>query len=373
MDANTCNTNHSNTDALLPPRKRLLAGLKRQNSDLHPPVSLPLSSEGAENEKDCLIGVYKFRFNNSNLSNEGIVEASRAAAVEAAEAAVAARINAEEKAAKAVKAVALAKSALELVAALSSNEESPKKNKMKKHVPLEALYNNRKDSISCRMDEVLARKLHQAINSSPRILKNSSGADLKDHSHKKLKHTAMLNGVAPMVVNLSSTTSSNGNHVDIEKVHTECPLKTTNSIVPNLNGSNHDQGKQRKLDNGEESEPGRSNAMKMEKSKVELILSNGKFTESLESNGKKRGKLKQKKLPLSICSFRDRSNLSLNEEPKHQGKSKLEDNAARTLEGKQGSFPTGNSGNVLVPVERTSMWKCQSLKAPSCVNKVMQS
>jgi hypothetical protein len=33
MDANICDVNHLDADVLLPPRKRLLAGLKKQSSE----------------------------------------------------------------------------------------------------------------------------------------------------------------------------------------------------------------------------------------------------------------------------------------------------------------------------------------------------
>lgn len=368
METNTCNVNHLDADAHLPPRKRLLAGLKRQNSDVNSPAPSTPSSAGGENEVR-LNNALKSQLSNSNLSSEEIVEASRIAAVKAAKVAEAARANAEEKAAKAAKAVAAAKSALDLVAILSgeaaNKEKYLKKNKMKKHVTVEALYNKNKGSTNCRTDEELARNLHRVINSSPRILKNSSGSDVKSHKHKRLKSSAssgrtsitITSGVPVGEADRPSAAKSNGNGV-VGNVDAESPIKKIDMIMVDLNSSKHDNGDQLKLDNGEGSRLSKSDRLKLDDGEV------------LDSFGKKRGRIKQKKLPLSICSFKDQTNLK--DEVKPQGVQLLEGNAGVD---KQPLFSMGPSSNGLIPVERTSMWKCQSFKAPTCVkqNKVMQS
>ncbi|KAI3471161.1 hypothetical protein Pfo_027824 [Paulownia fortunei] len=334
METNTCNGNHLDADALLPPRKRLLAGLKRQNSDVNSPLPSTPCSAGSENDAR-LSNPLRSQLSNPNLSNEEIVEASRIAAIKAAKIAEAARANAEEKAAKAAKAVAAAKSALDLVATLSeeaaNKEKCLKKNKMKKHVTVEALYNKKKGN-NCRTDEELARKLHRAINSSPRILKNSSGSDTKNHKHKRLKRsafsgrTSICNGVPVGEGNRPSTVTSNGNGV-VGEVDTEGPIKKIDMIMVDLNTSKSDKGDQLKSDNGEGWRPNKTERLKLENSEV------------LDSFGKKRGRIKQKKLPLSICSFRDQTGPK--EELKPQGMSLLEDNAVRTAEGNQPLFPMG--------------------------------
>ncbi|KAG8390337.1 hypothetical protein BUALT_Bualt01G0073100 [Buddleja alternifolia] len=311
MEANTCNVNYLDDDALLPPRKRLLAGLKRQNSDVNSPASSTPTSAGSENDAH-LNYLLSSHLSNPSISYEEIVEASRFAAIEAAKVAEAARANAEEKAEKAAKAVAAAKSALELVACLADKEKSVKKNKIKKHVPVEALYNKRKRKTNCRTDEELARNLHRAINSSPRTVKNSSSSCTKSHKLKRLK--------------------SNEKGV-IGEVDIEGPIKKIDIVTEDLNRSEPDKGDRLRLDNG--AGPSKIDRLNLENGEVD------KFSESLDSFGKKRGRIKQKKLPLSICSFKDQAG------PKKELKPR----------------------DSLMPVERTSTWKCQSFKA----HKVMQS
>ncbi|KAL8519281.1 hypothetical protein ACS0TY_010285 [Phlomoides rotata] len=357
METNTCNVNHLDADAHLPPRKRLLAGLKRQISDVISPMSL--TPDSVESEDDAILN-YSFmsQLTNPSLSNEEIVKASRITAMKAAKVAEAARANAEEKAAKAAKAMAAAKSALDLVAILSDEaakkEKILKKNKMKKHVTVEALYNKNKGNTNRRTtDEELARKLHRDINSSPRILKNSSGSDMKYPKHKKLKSStfsgrASTCGVPPGEGSQPSIATSNGNGV--VGVAVEDPIKKIDMIVVDLNTS-------KPLDSGEGCQP--SNTERMVSDNIEV----------LDSFGKKRGRIKQKKLPLSICSFRDQS--SPKEELKSQGIQLLKDTAVD----KGPLFSMGSSGNNEMPIGRASMWKCQSFKAPACVkqNKVVQS
>ncbi|KAI3458113.1 hypothetical protein Pfo_014776 [Paulownia fortunei] len=379
MEMTTCDVNHLDADALLPPRKRLLAGLKKQSSDANSPA--PSTSRSAESEYDTrLNNLLRSHLSNPNLSNEEIVEASRHAAIKAAKVAEAARANAEQKAAKAAKAVAAAKSALDLVATLSeeaaNKDKCQKKNRMKKHVPVQALYNKNKGNSNCRTDEELARKLHRAINSSPRILKNSPGSDSKNHKHKKLKgsassgRTSIYNAVPTGEGNRPFIATSNSNGVG--EVDTEGPVKEIDMIMVDLNTSKHDRDDEVSLDSGEGSRPSRSDRLNLENGEVG-VLSKDKFSESLDGFGKKRGRIKQKKLPLSICSFRDQT--SPKEELKPRGMPQSEDSTKGTAVGNQPLFSVGASGSSLMPVERPSMWKCQAFKAPTCVtqNKVMQS
>ncbi|EYU25128.1 hypothetical protein ABFS82_06G030600 [Erythranthe guttata] len=307
METNTCDVNNLDTNALLPPRKRLLAGLKRQ------------SSPSTESEYDA-------RLNDllrSHLSNplDEIVGASRIAAVKAAKVAEAARANAEQKAVKAAKAVAAAKNALDLVATLSEESDKlQKKNKTKKHVPVQALYNKKKKGkgkgkASCRSDEKMARELHKAINSSPRTLRKSPDADSsKNRKNKKMK---------------IANSAINGNGVG----------KGIDMLMVDLNSSEHDRDEDLGLDSRE-------------------VPENGEVrVESLDSFGKRRKRIKQKKMPLNICSSKDQSS-----SPKEETKT-------------QQLFSVENSSNSLIPIEKASMWKCHAFKAPACLaqNKVMQS
>ncbi|XP_028109079.1 uncharacterized protein LOC114307845 isoform X1 [Camellia sinensis] len=360
MEANLCDINHLNSDVLLPPRKRLLAGLKKQNFDgnSHQPSTSTTSSEFDTRLNNLL----RSHLNNPNLSPEEIVEASRSAAAAAVKVAEAARAAAEEKAAMAAKAVAAAKSALELVAAVSeessaSRERYSKKNKMKKHIPVQTLYNKHKPIQNCRTDEELARKLHQAINSSPRISKHSSTSELKGNKHKRLKglstpeKSRVSNGGIAQERNTPSM--SNGNGVT-RKVNSEGSSHEAYAVRVDENVSKLNKLDRLKMDNGE-AETSRLKEKNLESSDEACSI------------GRKRGRMKQKKLPLSICTFRDRSN------PKEELKSKSSPLTA------ENTRKTTSNSITLVPVEpsvgTTSMWKCKAFKAPVCVkqNKVVQS
>ncbi|XP_024973488.1 uncharacterized protein LOC112511964 [Cynara cardunculus var. scolymus] len=337
MEANVCDVNHLDSDVLLPPRKRLLACLKKQNGDGNGNSYSP-STCSSLNELDARISfLLRAHLSNANPSQEEIVTASRSAAEVAVKVAMAARATAEEKAVIAAKAMAAAKKALEFVASFdnqeisSSAEQQLKKNKTKKQVEVQMLYNNKKPRLengkSKTNDEELARQLHQAINSSPRISKCGLPSDVKSHKHKKLKISSengrINNG---SIVGEGISPSSNG---------ASKPLEMVTSI-----------GKE--VENASKS--------KMENGNAERIQSKAKCSEEDTTIlGRKRGRMKQKKLPLSICHDRDQAT------PK-------EDRTSRS------SFSVGSSANGAMAVERNSSWKCQAFKAPACVkqNKVMQ-
>eukprot|EP01018_Ginkgo_biloba_P012823 Gb_00274 [translate_table: standard] len=129
-----------------------------------------------------------FLSGNSSLSAEQIVEAAKAAAVAAVEASAVAKATAFKKAAEAVKAAAVAKDALDL-AALAVREEKesrafPRKKNSTKHATKKLLDKQKKIESkeaeeevagvqSVVDDEELARQLHRAMNSSPRISRNT--------------------------------------------------------------------------------------------------------------------------------------------------------------------------------------------------------
>lgn len=371
MEANVCDINHLDADVLLPPRKRLLAGLKKQNSDVYSSTPSPptFSSPGCDFDIR-LNNLLKSHFGDTNRSNEEIAEASRLAAVEAVNAAKAARAIAEEKAAKAAKAVAAAKSALELVATLSdegaSRDKHLKRNKAKKHVPIQMLYNKNKGTDNCRTDEELARTLHRAINSSPRILKNST-PDSRNQKHKRLKRsfssekTKLQNGSTSLEGNRPST--SNGNGFARER-ESDGPISEKGLVRVDLN-TKFNKADHKKMENGEASQSSKADYVNTENKEREPIISKEKFGDSVNDNcciAKKKGRLKQKKLPLSICSFRDQAS------PKEDLKSKS------SLSFDENISKGSTSNNPMFPLEST-MWKCQAFKAPTCVeqNKVMQS
>ncbi|KAL5223964.1 hypothetical protein ABZP36_010603 [Zizania latifolia] len=174
----------SDLNTHLPPRKRLLAGLRMAATpcDAEPPPSALLSGDLAARLRQMMGSV-----NSSSSSPEEIVEAARSAASAAAEAAAAARATAAEKAAVAAKARAAARAAMEFLDSISRpgtsrNGLQLKVKSRKKHVQVKLLYKpnghlegggttgDAPKTRRCKeSDEEIARKLHQAMNSSPRI------------------------------------------------------------------------------------------------------------------------------------------------------------------------------------------------------------
>ncbi|XP_076908361.1 uncharacterized protein LOC143565203 [Bidens hawaiensis] len=212
METNVCGVNHVDSDVLLPPRKRLLACLKRQSSDINGDSNSNSNSNpdspsihNTLDQLDTRISyLLKAHLSNDNPSQEEIVASSRAAAEAAVKVALAARAAAQAKAVVAAKAMATAKKALEFVANVEdgqelslSLEQQLRKGKIQKQIDVQMLYDNNSNNNSPRLengktnDEELARKLHQAINSSPRM---SNGSDVKNHKHKRLKTSTKEKG-----------------------------------------------------------------------------------------------------------------------------------------------------------------------------------
>ncbi|XP_010530994.1 PREDICTED: uncharacterized protein LOC104807425 [Tarenaya hassleriana] len=356
METDACDVNQLESDVLLPPRKRLLAGLKKQNSNgnespSHPPPAAgggASSSSASANAQTHLDHILASHLNDPNLTPEEIAESSRSAAAAAAMAAKAARAAAEEKALIASKAIAAAKSALEFFysfpeEAINGKERSPRRNKQKKHVPVELLYSNTRDPSA--PDEDLARRLHRAMNISSRVLRNSSG-------HKNKKHKAMVTSENPRVGVGSSIVSGSmfGEHdiagvVDSDSLDEEDGVDRTRASekTPVC-----EKGRRSKPDNMEtDSTPLKDRAV-----------------EESSSSGKRRGRVKLKKLPLSICNTKDQ------EKHKEDGISKLSESTLPV----SGHRNSGKSDGVITVVSGPS-WKCQDLKAPECAkqNKAVRS
>ncbi|KAL6993361.1 hypothetical protein U1Q18_011477 [Sarracenia purpurea var. burkii] len=369
MEANLCDVNHLDSNVLLPPRKRLLAGLKKQNSDGN---SVQPSSSSTLSEFEVrLNNLLRSHLNNPNLSPEEILEASRSAAAAANKTAKAARAAAEEKAARAAKAIAAAKSALELVATVTeeapNKERHSRKNRMKKkHLPVRMLYNNHQRIENSKTDEELARNLHRAMNSSPRISKNSSTPQSKSNKHKRLKSLSTsektrVNSNGGIMWEGNPPPTSNGNGVK-GVVDSEGSIHRAYNARVYENTPKFNKLDRLKIGNGEEAETSHSKEKKVESS------------DDTYNIGRKRGRIKQKKLLLSNCTSRDRAN------PKEDLKSKSSPLPAKST----GKAATSNNMPLFYvephddvrPVETKSMWKCQALKAPPmCLeqNKVMQS
>ncbi|GJM97381.1 hypothetical protein PR202_ga14304 [Eleusine coracana subsp. coracana] len=178
----------SDLNTHLPPRKRLLAGLRTAASalDADPPPSPPAATDLAARLREMAIAA-----NASSSSPEEMIEAARAAATAAADAAAAARAAAAEKAAVAAKARAAARAAMEFLDSFSRSGSSRNNNGLqlkvrsrKKHVQVKLLYkpNGRVEGRGAVLDappnkprrrrepdQDVARTLHRAVNSSPRI------------------------------------------------------------------------------------------------------------------------------------------------------------------------------------------------------------
>lgn len=276
MATNACDVNQLESDSLLPPRKRLLAGFKKQNNG-SPSTPLPCfasssstsngSSSASTDVQTHLDNLLTSQLNDDqSRSPEELAQASKATAALAVKVAKAARATANEKALIASKAVTAAKNALELFAsfpveAVSCKERSPRKNKQKKHVPVQLLYSK---GVA---DEDLARRLNRAINNSPRVLRNCSG-----HRNKKLKSVVTYENSAVTstmydghdVAGVVDSDSSNDDEVDRSRVNGKLVLY--------------------------------DNALKE------------KTGEESSSLGKRKGRVKLKKLPLSMCASKDQEN-----------------------------------------------------------------
>nr|CAD1840778.1 unnamed protein product [Ananas comosus var. bracteatus] len=161
----------------LPPRKRLLAGLKSGNLAHDFPFPIPLSSTDLGARLRDVI-------NSTTASPEEIIEVANSVALAAADVAANARAVAIEKAAIAAKARASAKSALEILDKMARRERKGRQTKAKlkkKHVPVKLFYKTKRSVASresLENDEEIARRLHSAMNSSPRISKNKQKRNL---------------------------------------------------------------------------------------------------------------------------------------------------------------------------------------------------
>ncbi|KAL9328311.1 hypothetical protein ACSQ67_003314 [Phaseolus vulgaris] len=377
---NVCDVNHLDADVLLPPRKRLLAGLKKQSSDGDAAASPSLVvtscvtvSEAVSSSPSSYSVEFEARLKNllsshptnPNLSPEEVVEASKAEAVAAVKAAKAARAAAEEKAEIAAKAVAAAKRALDLIAsfseeAMSGKERNPKKNKLKKHLPVHLLYKKYQQIENCGTDEELAQKLHQAMNSSPRISKNSPNSDSKGRKYKKPKNFSSFE-MTPVsnshMVTGQDFLSLNNGHGTVGKVGFEGSLQEVCSSKEDKKGFRYDRSNQMVvIDNGE----------------AESSQSKEKNSEDLSSVGKKRGRVKLKKLPLSICTSKDRTQTK--EGVRARSVPLTEMNAGNHV-GNKPLFPMESSTDRVMPIEATSTCKCQEFKTPACnkQSKAVQS
>ncbi|KAF3440252.1 hypothetical protein FNV43_RR18536 [Rhamnella rubrinervis] len=249
---------------------------------------------------------------NANLSPEEIVEASKLAASAAVKAAESARVAAEEKAALAAKAVAAAKSALDLVASFS-------------------------EEANCRKDEELARKLHRAINSSPRISKNSPSSDLKGHKHKRpkiLSTSEKLKSNGGMLLEQSPAAASNG-HAVAGQLDSEGAIRESYKNKADEKPYGYDKTGQLEIYYGE----------------AESSQTNERTWDDTSPTANPKEESDTRNVPLADM------------------------NIGNPTAGSMPLFSMEPSSEGVMPIEATSVWKCQEFKAHTCVkqNKVMQS
>lgn len=335
MEANIFDGNNLDADVLLPPRKRLLAELKKQNHDGR--SQMPLTS--------VISGEFDIVLNNlleshMNESPEEIMEGSRSAVETANKVAKAARAVAENKAEIAAKAMAAAKSALDLFATMSetsSREKYMRKNKMKRQVPVDMLYTKKQ---RVEHDAELARDLHRAINSSPRTVKTSSIPDLKSVEHKRLVKSLSLQKLKYNNGGPSAPVSNRNGQTD--KLYSCGSTQGAYDHRIDENMSKLDKVDQSKMTNRASSFCG----VKMKEASEDPV-----------SFGRKRGRIKQKKLPLSICNFRDQENPK--EQPKPRSEALSDGNVNKDTAGNNHMLSVGPAGGSAMSFDRPATWKCK--------------
>jgi len=100
-----------------------------------------------------------------------------------------------------------------------------------------------------------------------------------------------------------------------------------------------------------------------------------KNTENLSSVGRKRGRVKLKKLPLSICTSKDRAQPMEGVRARSAPLTEMNTGGNHHPVGNIPLFPMEPSTERVIPIEATTTCKCQEFKAPACIkqNKAVQS
>ncbi|XP_068646204.1 uncharacterized protein [Aristolochia californica] len=323
MEANgfCSNDDHGDIDTSLPPRKRLLAGLKRQSSQTAFSSSRHLSYFGKTPEE--------------------VIEDSISAAKAAAVVAAAAKAAALEKAAAAARAFAAAKRALELVASLDEDMSARGNSvrKQKKQVPIKLLYKGRR--LKNENDEELARRLHRAINSSPRISNHSVTSNREKQG--KRKPSELPKHKQGLICEGNSYSDRNVDGGDGDRAML----------------SSSDRQCQQKLEEKTAAEKGGDFEEKNETQYSKKNCCNKPEAGTLTSG--KKARIKQKKLSLSLCSIRDLEKPKA--KPDCSGPSEPPSNLPpRDIP----SFAAKHSNEADEGVEATPSWSCKDFRAPQC-------
>ncbi|CAN6192432.1 unnamed protein product [Urochloa humidicola] len=347
----------SDLNTHLPPRKRLLAGLRTAATSCEATETLPSSL--ASGDLAVRLREMALAANASGSSPEEMIEAARAAAEAAADAAAAARAAATEKAAVAAKARAAARAAMEFLDSFSRTGTSRnglqfKVKSRKKHVQVKTLYRPNgtlgdapKPRRRKQSDEEIARNLHRAMNSSPRISHTGPPKRLRGNASDSKDGAAPDEGRGD-ACNGSST------HVPIE-VGSSLPNgcsegKSSETTVPLFKPEGpHDRG----------DDPSRHTA----KSSSD-VTDNGVGTGNLSATQKV--KIKRKELVLNQQNNKETEGAKETEpsvQPIGQDESKANGNGTE----KHGIPADAKApGDGIVPMKITSVWKFKKLKTSHC-------
>ncbi|CAM8902425.1 unnamed protein product [Rhodiola kirilowii] len=235
MEGNVCDSSHLDEDVLPPPRKRLLAGFKKQSdndqsrassSASPPPIITELHTRVKNLLSSHLIG------GSSSSSLEELAESSKKAASAAAKAAEAARAAAEEKATIAARAIAAAKSALELLAAFSEETSGrgrhTKKNKSKKQVMVHSLYKKHSEVENCNTERKLLHYKHSQPSLDSKSLKHKKPKTSPVIEKTKFPNEGKLEGVSRDMCNSKATLDTEGSILENE-TGSQCLTKLISS------------------------------------------------------------------------------------------------------------------------------------------------
>ncbi|CAD6335286.1 unnamed protein product [Miscanthus lutarioriparius] len=372
----------SDLNTHLPPRKRLLAGLRTAVATAGAAAAEPLSSPPASaGDLAARLREMALAANASASSPEEMIEAARAAAQAAADAAVAARAVAAEKAAVAAKARAAARAAMEFLDSFSSRGAGASRNgnglqfkvkSRKKHVQVKMLYRPNgtlgpgeppKPRRRKQSDEEVARNLHRVMNSSPRTShtgppkrpRTITAGDAKDGV------------VAPGGGNgEGGADACNGSsiHVPIEAgsgLPNGCSEgKSSERIVPLLNHEGPDSSRHAAKSSGDIADNGvwvgnLSAGQKVKIKRKELLLNQN-------SGSKETKEPKESEQPRETEPFVHSIAL---DESKSDGKGRSKPNGNGT-EKLAGPADTKAPGNGVTPMKIPSVWKFKKLKTSHC-------
>ncbi|AQK67329.1 hypothetical protein Zm00014a_038616 [Zea mays] len=356
----------------LPPRKRLLAGLRTAATAAEPLPPPPAHADLAARLREMALAA-----NASASSPEETIEAARAAAQAAADAAVAARAVAAEKAAVAAKARAAARAAMEFIDSFSTRAGASRNGSglqfkirsRKKHVQVKMLYRPNgtlgpaeapKPRRRKQSDEEVPHNLHRLMNSSPRI----SHAGLPKRPRTTAAGDAKNGAVAPGGGNGAGVCNGSSVQVPTEAggwLGNGCSeAKSHERTVPLLNHevSGEDSSRHAAKSSGGIADNGvgvgnSSAGQKVKVKRKELLLN--------QNTGKEREEPEEATQTEPFVR-----SITLDEsKPNSKGKGRSNPNGNGT-ERLAGPADTKGRGEGVTPPKITSVWKIKKLKTSHC-------